>query len=148
MNLQFGAFNGDPLVRLLCDGRNVQLLAPLVYTDPDGRVWTAPEDYISDGASIPPALWAFVGGPWEGSYRIAAILHDYVCDYYQTIEERKAGDRMFRTAALCAGGTEGKAQVLYFGVSAGTAEAEKEGRDHGPKAFDSPGSDDPGVGWH
>ena len=35
---------------------------------------------IVDGASIPEAFWSFIGGPFEGKYRNASVVHDFYCD--------------------------------------------------------------------
>lgn len=115
-----GQFSGNPKTEWLPDGRNMKLLEDFSYTDPTGMVWLAPSGSITDGASIPSFLWSVVGGPFEGKYRIAAIVHDVVCANHRTIEERKAGDRMFREACLCAGCTEAEAGILYAGVTMGS----------------------------
>jgi hypothetical protein len=120
MNLDYGAFSGDPVTRWLSDGRTMQLVEPFSYTDPDGRVWAVPAGFLTDGASIPRALWSTVGGPFEGPYRVAALLHDYVCAIHTTAGERQAGDRMFYRACLCAGCSDAEARRLFAGVRLGT----------------------------
>ena len=137
MNLAYGSFSGDPIIRLLSDGRNVQLMEDFAYTDPAGKVWVCPAGYISDGASIPRCLWGAVGGPWEGPYRNAALLHDVVCAHHDTLEERRLGDLMFRSACLCAGCSEEEANRLYAGVSIGTLE-EQVRRQHATRIDPDP----------
>src|ERR1035441_4686270 len=44
--------------------------------DPDGLEWKAPKGLVTDGASIPQIAWTPVGGPFEGLYRLAAVVHD------------------------------------------------------------------------
>ena len=146
-NRDYGHFSGEPIVKMLLQGRNVLVMSEETYTDPDGAVWWIKAGDTSDGASIPQALWPVVGGPFEGVYRIAALFHDRACKYYKTIEERKAADRMFRSASLCAGATVEQADALYVGVSIGTLEAEQEGRTHGEKVAVAVVPDDP-RGWH
>ena len=138
-NRAWGYFSAEPITRWLSDGLRMQLMnEDLTYTDPTGQVWVTIPGQIIDGASIPKPLWSLYGGPYEGQYRWASIFHDYVCDTYRSIEERKAGDRMFKQACMCAGCDPVQAEALYAGVCVGTLEAEKEGRNHGPKAFDVP----------
>lgn len=133
-NRDYGFFSCEPTIKLLLDGRNVQIMEGATYTDPDGKVWTIYAGDLSDGATIPHELWSVVGGPFEGPYRIAALFHDRGCNYYQSIAERRLIDKMFRTASLCAGCTIEQADTLYAGVSIGTLEAEQEGRTSGPKS--------------
>lgn len=40
---------------------------------------TVPEDYVSDGMSIPRFLQPFIGEPFEGNTLKAALIHDYLC---------------------------------------------------------------------
>ncbi len=56
------------------------LLSELRYIDPDGVVWIAPAGSVVDGASIPRVLWSFMGGPFDGKYRNASVLHDVAYD--------------------------------------------------------------------
>ena len=146
-NLDYGFYSGEPIIKLLLDGRNVQIMTCETYTDPDGRVWGIFAGDLSDGATIPQKLWSVIGGPFEGPYRAGALFHDRQCNYYKTIEERREGDRMIRVASLCAGCTVELVDLLFAGVSAGTLQAQMEGRSHGPKAFDVVVPDDP-RGWH
>ena len=146
-NRDYGYFSCEPTIKLLLDGRNVQIMEGATYTDPDGKVWNIYAGDLSDGATIPKNLWSIVGGPFEGPYRVAALFHDRGCNYYQSIAERRLVDTMFRTASLCAGCTVEQADLLYAGVSIGTLEAEQEGRVHGDKVGLAVVPDDP-RGWH
>jgi hypothetical protein len=77
-------FPRPPLVRLLGDGRNVQLLEPFAYGALSRRTWIVPPGYISNGASIPQVLWSFGISPLVGKYRDASLLHDYLCEVRAT----------------------------------------------------------------
>lgn len=94
--------------------RNVQLLEPFGYKDSKGVDWDVPAGYVSDGASIPWSLWGFIGGPYDGPYRDAAIIHDFYCDQ----KNRKWEDvhAMFLEAALKRGTAESTAQTMYAGI--------------------------------
>lgn len=74
-----GYFPENPEVALLPDGR-IRLLRDFRYFDPSDREWLAPAGTVSDGASIPRFAWSLVGGPLDGPYRDAAIIHDVGCD--------------------------------------------------------------------
>ena len=117
-NVVAGSFKGQVKVLFVepkkPDDRNVQLLEPFGYRDSKGADWDVPAGYVSDGASIPWSLWTFIGGPYDGPYRDAAIIHDYFCENkLRTWEETHA---MFLEAALRRGVTESVAQTMYAGI--------------------------------
>jgi Protein of unknown function (DUF1353) len=105
----------DPVdVRLDPDGRRVHLLVDVSYVDPAGIHWLAPKGSIVDGASIPQPFWSIIGGPWEGKYRFASILHDVACD-----EKKRPWDQsatMFYNAMRCSGVNDLKAKTMYYAV--------------------------------
>lgn len=113
-----GSFNGTPVVQFVEQGdgrgREMELLQDFSYTDPSGRTWTAKAGYKTDGASIPPVFWSLVGAPFEGDYRMAAVIHDWYC----FTEEQPWQDvhRVFYYASLAGGVTEAKAKLLYAAV--------------------------------
>jgi hypothetical protein len=80
MAANFGRFKGDVIALWLPDGRNMQLTQTFVYVDPRGKEWVAPKDSVVNGASIPGSLWSTVGGPYEGQYRSASVVHDVACE--------------------------------------------------------------------
>lgn len=55
----------------------IRLTAPLIWRDADGHTVTVPVGFISDGASIPQAVWSLVGSPLGGQYVRASVVHDY-----------------------------------------------------------------------
>jgi hypothetical protein len=90
------------------------LLDSFEYVDPARLAWEAPKGHKIDGASIPQVFWTFVGGPFEGKYRNASVVHDYECD----VKRRpwRAVHRMFYNASRCGGTEETKAKVMYAAV--------------------------------
>ena len=116
-----GSFSGNPKTEWLVDGsgadRNMALLEDFSYTDPDGRVWLAPQTSVVNGASIPPTLWGMVGSPYTGDYRRASIVHDVACG--DPAVSRKDADVMFYYACLCGGCSWLHASMLYAGVRIG-----------------------------
>lgn len=101
----------------LPDGVHMRLLDDATYTDPQGRVWTAPAGFVTDGASIPDELWSLIGSPFTGKYRVAAVFHDVA---YATLGVRKEdADTMLRQAMLECGCEVWRADAIYEGVRVG-----------------------------
>ncbi len=107
-------FPTTPKVEMLSDGLELRLLEDFVYIDPRGKVWLAPKDFIVDGASIPRAFWTVVGGPLDGKYRNASIVHDEAC--VRREEPSEDVHLMFYEACRCGGIPEEKAKVMYAAV--------------------------------
>lgn len=110
-----GRFEGLPaIITLEADGRTGKLVAPIAYFNPDGTKWPVPVGAILDGASIPRVFWTLIGGPFEGKYRDASIVHDHYC--VTKTRSWKATHRMFHEAMLCSGVASAKASVMYYAV--------------------------------
>lgn len=111
----FGRYEGLPAkVALLEDGRKLRLLAPLSYFDADDNRWAAPEGSEVDGASIPRVFWTLIGGPLEGRYRDASIIHDVYC--VTRTRAWRDTHRAFYEAMRCSGVGEARAKVMYYAV--------------------------------
>ena len=111
---RWGYYNGNVEARWENDGRTMTLMNELRYVDPDGVVWVAPAGSAVDGASIPRSLWSFMGGPFEGKYRNASVLHDVAYD--QHIRPWEQCDRMFYNAMRCSGVSAVEAKTMYFAL--------------------------------
>ncbi|MGZ5545402.1 MAG: DUF1353 domain-containing protein, partial [Limisphaerales bacterium] len=90
---KWGHYDGEPVTKWNPDGRTMTLLTELRYTDPHGQVWVAPIGSVVDGASLPRYLWSIMGGPFEGKYRNASVLHDVAYDEHK--RPWQDCDRMF-----------------------------------------------------
>jgi hypothetical protein len=110
----WGYFSGPIETRWESDGRTMTLLNELRYTDPKGVVWIAPAGSAVDGASIPRALWSFFGGPFEGKFRNASVLHDVAYD--QRSRPWQQVDRMFYDAMRCSGVGPVEAKTFYYAL--------------------------------
>ncbi|QDT11911.1 DUF1353 domain-containing protein [Planctomycetes bacterium K23_9] len=110
----FGKFDGDVVAVWSQDGRDMILREPFSYIDGSNRVWTAPAGATVNGASIPYAFWSFIGGPFEGRYRNASVVHDVGCE--QMTESWQDVHRMFYDACRCGGVDETQAKMLYYAV--------------------------------
>ncbi len=108
----WGFFSGEVDARWEPDGRSMVLLDELRYTDPYGQVWIAPAGAHVDGASIPRAFWSVIGGPFEGKYRKASVLHDVAYDDQNRPWEDV--DRMFYTAMRASGVGVLTAKTMYY----------------------------------
>lgn len=96
------------------DGRKMKLIEPFLYIDPDGSEWNAPVGWVIDGASIPKVAWSVIGGPFEGKYRNASVIHDVACD--QKTRPWMDVHRAFYTAMLTGGVDTIKAKIMYAAV--------------------------------
>ena len=110
----WGYYSASPITRWEPDGRNMTLISELRYTDPNGVVWIAPAGSVVDGASIPRSLWSIMGGPFEGKYRNASILHDVAYDEHN--RPWQDCDRMFYSAMRCSGVNSVEAKTMYYAL--------------------------------
>ena len=110
----WGSFTGTPKVELLDDGRQLRLLEDFAYIDPRGKLWAAPKNSQVDGASIPQVFWSLTGGPLEGEFRNASIVHDVGC--VRMSEPWEDVHFMFYEACRCGGLPENKAKIMYAAV--------------------------------
>jgi hypothetical protein len=94
--------------------RIMRLLRDFWFVDGNGKMWTAPEGSVIDGASIPRFFWRAVGGPFSGRYREPSVIHDVYC--VTRTESHEDVHRMFHEAMLCNGVGEKKAWSMYKGV--------------------------------
>lgn len=108
----WGYFTGGVDTRWDDDGRTMVLLDELRYTDPYGVVWVAPAGSKVDGASIPRAFWSIIGGPFEGKYRKASVLHDVAYD--QQTRSYVDADLMFYNAMRASGVGVATAKTMYY----------------------------------
>lgn len=109
-----GRFLGALNARWSDDDRTMILLTAFGYVDPRQVEWPVPAGAMTDGASIPQVFWSITGGPFEGRYRKAAVVHDYYCDIrLRTPDETH---RMFYDAMICAGVAAVRAKVMYMAV--------------------------------
>jgi hypothetical protein len=94
--------------------RDMRLLDDVKYIAPDKTEWIAKAGEKIDGASIPKTFWSILGGPYEGAYRDASVLHDVECDR----REKPWQDvhYMFYTAMRSAGVSERQAKIMYAAV--------------------------------
>lgn len=107
-------FVGNAKFEHLPSGAAMRLIEPFAFVDPKGEEWPVPAGAVTDGASIPGWLKGFIGGSFDGPYRIAAVIHDWYCD----VRTRGAAEthRAFFDAMLCAEVELNRARLMYFAV--------------------------------
>ncbi len=109
-----GEYVGKFKAEFLDDGRKVALIDEFGFRDDGGKSWMVPAGTIVDGASIPRPLWAVIGGPFEGKYRNASVIHDYGCD--KETEVWHQVHRVFYEAMLTSGVDAIQAKIMYLAV--------------------------------
>lgn len=114
MAANFGRFQGDVIALWLTDGRNMRLTQRFAYIDPRGKEWVAPKGSVVNGASIPSSLWSVVGGPFEGQYRHASVIHDVGCE--EMTSKWEDVHTMFYEACRCGGVSEARGKLMYYAV--------------------------------
>ncbi len=110
----WGRFVGDVVARWSHNGRDMTLTEPFAYVDPRAVRWDAPAGAVVNGASIPRAFWSVIGGPFEGRFRNASVVHDVACEI--RTREWQAVHRMFYEACRCGGVAVVKAKTMYYAV--------------------------------
>ena len=93
------------------------LMQDFSFIDSSGMTWLAPKGIVVDGASIPRPFWSIIGGPFEGQYRNATVIHDHYCETWKTHGRSwQSVHRVFYYAMLAAGVPESKAIAMYIAV--------------------------------
>ncbi|MGB7344641.1 MAG: DUF1353 domain-containing protein [Pirellulaceae bacterium] len=110
----FGRFEGEIVATWAENGRDMILRDTFRYVDSTNREWTAPAGSVVNGASIPGAFWSVIGGPFEGKYRNASVVHDVGCEEMR--ESWEDVHRMFYEACRCGGVDDYKAKMMYYAV--------------------------------
>lgn len=111
---EYGEYIGSVKVEWQDDGRKMKLLEDFKYVDPQRIEWNAPAGWIVDGASIPQFAWSIIGGPFEGKYRNASVIHDVACDKKERPWE--AVHQAFYNAMRASEVGKTKAKVMYAAV--------------------------------
>jgi hypothetical protein len=89
-----------------------------------GVVWVAAAGFVTDGATIPRALWAMFGHPFSACLLRGAILHDYYYDLMAGTMQTAEGesqmrlfiDQLMLAAMLADGVPRWRAYGIYHGV--------------------------------
>lgn len=99
--------------------RDMKLIEPFGFIDSTGLNWDVPAGSVTNGASVPPGTWNIVGGPYDGIYREAAVLHDYYVEIGllgKSNRTAKDTHRMFFEAMRARGVSVDLAKTMYLAV--------------------------------
>lgn len=99
------------------NGRDYRLDSPLIYEANDGKIYTIPKDFVTDGASIPRFFWR-IYLPY-GKYIEAAVLHDYIYRTPTIPLTRKQADKLLEEAMEWCQVNAFDRKVIYTGVRIG-----------------------------
>lgn len=118
---------GHPLGRARDGSRVWDFYEHVKFRDAKGVVWFTPDEFESDGASIPGVFHSLLGHPFCSDFIRAAALHDVYYSKWAVLETtevakhrlRLAADKMFFEALRCDGVSAVTAWLLYRGVRAG-----------------------------
>lgn len=118
------AFSGEPRTLWLTEkgsDRGMELTEGFWFRDRAGRQWDAAKGTRIDGATIPRALWTWVGSPYTGDYRRASVVRDVACVAAGSGDSpaRRKADRMFYEACRAGGCSIRQSIILYVGVRIG-----------------------------
>jgi hypothetical protein len=107
----------DPLkVDLDPGGYRMILQTDYRFKDSEGNTWTAKKGSTIDGASIPQVFWSIIGGPLDGPFRNASVIHDYYC--VTRMESWQATHKVFYNGMRANNVGEAKALAMYYAVLA------------------------------
>lgn len=114
-SVRVGEYSGTVKAEWLTKTREMRLLEQFFFKDPNCKVWAVPKGAVVDGASIPQPFWSLIGGPFEGRYRDASVVHDYYCKV--RTEPSDLVHEMFYYAMLANGVDSNKAGLMFYLVS-------------------------------
>ncbi len=109
-----GQFEGEVVAQWGIDGREMTLIQPISFIDSTSKRWDAPAGSVINGASIPSAFWSLIGGPFEGKYRNASVVHDVYCN--EMTETWEDVHEMFYQACRSGGVEVAQAKIMYYAV--------------------------------
>lgn len=59
------------------------------YKNNKSYEFTIPKDYCFDGASIPRIFWRIIGSKTDNTFLVAAMVHDYLCENHNLIDNNR-----------------------------------------------------------
>lgn len=79
----------------------------------NGAEITIPKGFVTDGASIPKAVWSIIGHPFMPRFVEAAVVHDF-CVVNQF--NGSARDKLFYETLISNGVKKWRAKAMYWAV--------------------------------
>lgn len=59
------------------------------YKNNKSYEFTIPKNYCFDGASIPRIFWRVIGSKTDNTFLVAAMVHDYLCENHNLIDNNR-----------------------------------------------------------
>lgn len=79
--------------------------------------FTIPKGYCYDGATINRLFWRLIGSKTDNTFLIGALIHDWMCEQKDCVNnDRNFSSRVFRALLTTGGVSEFKAQIMYLAV--------------------------------
>jgi len=73
-----------------------------------------PENYVWNGANVPKFAWMIVGSKDEPEFRIASMVHDWLCEHHEDSRNDRYLSSLIFTSLLAVAGVEKYKQFLMF----------------------------------
>ena len=121
-SILYGQFHGVVVTIWLDSGgedrrMKLHLDTDLAFERPTGEVIPALPGLEFDGASIPIWAWPFIGSPFTGKYRKAAVIHDTLC--FAKDRPAKEAHWIMREMLRALGVGRFRARVMYVALLLG-----------------------------
>ena len=104
----------NPTVTILVHHNRIRLVE--TYKPDDLCEYTIPAGFISDGASIPRALWSTIGSPFYPKFIPAALYHDYLLSLSDPSLTKSYIDKEFHRLLLANGVSKFRARLMFWAV--------------------------------
>lgn len=95
------------------NGKTIELLEPIPFAI-KGREYVVPQGYLSNGMSVPMALWSIISPAIDNMTLKSALGHDWL--YENHVCTRKEADDWFLDSLIKDGFPRWKAWLSYLGV--------------------------------
>lgn len=66
--------------------------------------FTIPKDFCFDGASIPRIFWRLIGSNTDNTFLIASMVHDFMCENHEAVNNNRYLSTLVFNALLEVGG--------------------------------------------
>lgn len=110
-----GRFEGECAGKFIIGAKRLfELTNKFAFIDSRDVRWEVPAKARVDGASIPQVFWSVIGGPFDGEYVAASVIHDWYCD--KRSRSWQDTHRVFYDAMLVSNVPPTKAKIMFWAV--------------------------------
>lgn len=113
-----GGFEGKVVVEWVDApfASSLRLVEDFGYREPEGKLWVASRGQVLEGKGLPPLLRDYVGQPFDGAFRKAALVYDAAVQ--KMVEPWERAQHMFFEAAVSEGVAPADAKIMYLVLGA------------------------------